>query len=273
MLKKLIDGAPDFDTTNREQALAIVGLYYSIQRLRIGASNKVSAHERHVDVLADSALVKILKKDLHRIEKKAAVGLEIYAQSQPLGRWAMSHLGVGHIIAAGLLAHIDIARAPSVGKIWRFAGLDPTCVWKKGHKRPYNAVLKTLCWKLGESFKKVSSKPDAFYGQLYKRRKAFELREDAAGKHADQARARLEKAIKARWDISPEQHKMWASGHLQPIGLDLRAMRWAVKFFLAHYHAVGRSIVCGEDVKPWILVHGGHVDYIAPPNWPMVEEE
>ena len=90
-------------------------------------------------------------------------------------------------IAAGFLAHIDIERAPTVGHIWRFAGLDPTQKWEKKTKRPWNADLKTLCWKLGESFVKVKGNENDIYGKVYEARKAQEVLRNEAGELADQA--------------------------------------------------------------------------------------
>ena len=206
----------------------------------------------------------------------------------------MSNLGIGPVITAGLLAHIDLEscrciqykgiprhkrpkhKCPgltSAGAIWTFAGLmDPKDQpWEKGQKRPYNAALKTLCWKLGESFKKVSGNLESLYGQLYRQRKEFEVANNENGLLKEQAQLRLEKAKRGRYQISPEQRKTWESGKLQAMGLDLRAMRYAVKIFLSHFHCVGREILTGEVVKPWIIVHGGHTEYIPPPNWPMEE--
>ena len=53
------------------------------------------------------------------------------------------------------------------------AGLDPTVTWGKGERRPWNAELKVLCWKLGDSFVKVSNKEGALYGRIYRERKAL----------------------------------------------------------------------------------------------------
>ena len=260
-------------TFGREQAMAIVGLYYWIQKARVAASTKVSAHNRRVDVLSDSALVVRLKQDLHKIERQAARGLKAYAESQQLGRWAMSNIGIGPVITAGLLAHIDIARAPTAGAIWRFAGLDPTCKWNRGEKRPYNAALKRLCWLLGDCLKKASSHPWCFYGHLYLRRKEQEVARDLQGVNADLAEQRLDEARKKGYGISPEQKAIWQSGHLQAVGLDRRAMRYAVKIFLSHYHWVGRTLLTGKAPEPWVIAHGGHIDWIPPHNWPMVGEE
>ena len=55
-------------------------------------------------------------------------------------------------ISAGLMANIDITKVQTAGQIQAFAGLDPTREWNKGEKRPYNARLKALCWKIGQCF-------------------------------------------------------------------------------------------------------------------------
>jgi hypothetical protein len=266
----------DAATFNREQALALVGLYYGIQKLRIGASNKESAHRRQVDALADPALIRTQKEQLHVVEKQTGRALQEFARAQPLGRWALSLLGVGPIITAGLLAHIDISRAPTAGAVWRFAGLDPTCKWEPGVKRPYNAALKTLCWKLGESFKKIPldtdfSQPAALYARLYRERKEIEIQRNELGEHAEAARERLAEATRKRFRISPEQREIWAAGKRQAVGLDRMAMRYAVKIFLSHFHQVGREILGLPLVKPWAVEHGGHTHIIAPPCWPMQE--
>ena len=74
-----------------------------------------------------------------------------------------------------------------------YAGMDPRSTWEKGQKRPWNAQLKVLCWKLGESFVKVSGNEKAFYGRIYKERKALEMAKNEAGEYAAQAAAKLEK--------------------------------------------------------------------------------
>ena len=53
--------------------------------------------------------------------------------------------------------------------------------------------LKTLCWKIGESFVKTSNNQDDVYGHLWATRKARELERNAAGEFSDQAKAKLEK--------------------------------------------------------------------------------
>ena len=89
------------------------------------------------------------------LETQVKRALAKYVDGHPVGSWLMSVHGIGPVISAGLLAHIDINKAPTAGHIWRFAGLDPTVVWLPKTKRPWNAGLKVLCWKAGESICKV----------------------------------------------------------------------------------------------------------------------
>lgn len=153
---------------------------------------------------------------------------------------------------------------PTVGHWWRFAGLDPTLVWGKGEVRPWNAKLKVVCYKIGESFVKVSGNENAFYGQLYAERKAWELAKDADGGNADAAAAALAKPT--RW--SDNQRKAYESGHLPPAQLHRRATRWVTKLFLAHYHEAAYLAEYGTPPpKPYVLEHvPGHVHAIRRPE-------
>jgi hypothetical protein len=179
----------------------------------------------------------------------------------------LSIVGIGPVIAAGMLAHIDITKAPTVGHIWRFAGLDPTLKWEKGQKRPWNAELKTLCWKLGESFVKSSGHEASFYGPIYATRKKLETERNEAGAFAEQAAAAL--AAK-RYRADTVARQAYEAGKLPPARIHLRATRYAVKLFLSHLHHVWYEVEFRmPPPKPFVISHMGHVDYIPPPNWPM----
>ena len=176
-----------------------------------------------------------------------------------------SIVGIGPVITAGFLAHIDIAKAPTVGHIWRFCGLDPTVRWDKGTKRPWNASLKRLCWIVGESFTKVSNHPDDTYGKLYQQRKEREIARNEAGDYAEQAAASL---TAKRFGDDTAAKKHYLAGKLPPARIHLRAQRWAVKIFLSHFHEVLFFVTYGErPPKPYVLDHvGGHVHRIEVPN-------
>src|SRR5262245_51121976 len=130
----------------RAEVRYLVDSYYMMQEDRKRFANKSRAR---VEQKEPHALIPWLQGQSLRLEKEIHKALAVWADDQKPGRWAQSIVGIGPVITSGLLAHIDIEKAPTAGKIWRYAGLDPTVKWEKGQKRPWNASLKTLCWKIG----------------------------------------------------------------------------------------------------------------------------
>jgi hypothetical protein len=201
------------------------------------------------------------------LENELKKVLDTYASSHKVGEWMMSITGIGPVIAAGMLAHIDIEKCPTAGHIWRFAGYDPTSIWGKGEKRPWNANLKTLCWKTGQSFMKFSNNETCTYGALYKQRKVYEItRNDSGGNAATAAKILTEK----NFGKGTEAYKHLTDGHLPPAQIDARARRWAVKMFLSHLQTVWWwDKNNAPPPVPYVIGIMGHIDYIAPPNWEM----
>ena len=248
-------------TLTPHEARYLVDTYYMLQEDRKRAANQVlaldTAGEPHEVVSWLLGSVQHLEDDIRKV-------LDTYSASRPLGRWARSIVGIGPVISAGLMCHIDIERAPTVGHIWRFAGLDPTQEWGKGEKRPWNASLKTLCWKIGESFVKVKGNDADVYGKVYDQRKQEEAARNLAGAYADQAAAVL-KRTPGHAQAATYRRGILPDGHLHA-----RAKRYTTKLFLAHWHQVAYELHHGKPApKPYIIEHGGHVHFIAPPNWPL----
>lgn len=247
-------------TLSRQEARFLVDVYYQMQENRKRAVNQARAlgesEEPH-------EVIEWLAAQSYVLEKQVARALDKYSEANPLGRWARGIVGIGPVIAAGLLAHIDIERAPTVGHIWRFAGLNPKDVWEKGQKRPWNAELKTLCWKIGESFVKVKANREDVYGKLYQQRKDQETVKNEAGEFADQAAATLERC---RIGKTTDAYKHYSAGRLPPAHIHARAKRYAVKLFLSHYHEVGYRLTYGTAPPyPYPIAILGHADKIDPP--------
>jgi hypothetical protein len=211
-------------------------------------------------------LVALLYDGLYRMEKALKAPLQQFAGSTVEGKWALDQYGIGPVLAAGLLAHVDITKAPTAGSVWRYAGLDPTQTWEKGQKRPFNAEFKTLCWKIGQSFMKFSGKDECFYGQLYKQDKARRIAKNEAGDYAEFAKSILEKK---NFKVNQTRAKL-ETGKLSDAQIDAQARRFAVKIFLSHYHAVAYQAHHGEPApRPYIIAHGDHVHEIAIPGNPF----
>lgn len=239
----------------------LVDAYYMMQDDRKRADNQVRALGTNEE---PHAVINWLSTQSRTLERQIAVALDIYSRSKQIGQWARSVDGIGPIIAAGLMAHIDIKRAPTVGHIWRYAGLDPTSRWLAGQKRPWNAELKKLCWKIGESFVKVSNKPTAFYGEIYKNRKAYEIARNGRGEMAETAKAILA-AKKIGKDT--DAYAAYSKGRLPPAHIHSRAKRYAVKIFLSHWHDQAYRIQFGKAPPlPFAIAILQHAHYIEPPE-------
>jgi len=237
----------------------LVDSYYLMQenRIRSDAQIRSMSDEPH-DVLA------WLAEQNRTLEAQIKNALDKYSMSTPVGEWMRSITGIGPVIAAGLLAHIDIEKAPTAGHIWRFAGLDPTSVWEKKKKRPWNAALKVLCWKLGESFVKVHAKDEDVYGKIYSARKAIEIEKNDRGDFAEQAGK-----ILANKNIgkATDAYKSYSAGKLPPAHIHSRAKRYAVKIFLSHLHHKMYVEHFGfEPPAPFAIAHLGHAHKIEPPE-------
>ena len=239
----------------------LVDNYYQMQDRRIAGANQERALNESGEPVAITDFFTALDGF---VEKKARTLLQAWAESRPDAAWAMSIRGIGPVIASGLSAHIDITKAQTAGAIWKFAGYDPTTTWEKGQKRPWNAKLKVLCWKIGESFVKVQNRDDDVYGKIYAARKELEIQRNEAGEFADQAAAKL-KTLKGK---GTDAYKAYSKGKLPPGHIHARAKRYAVKLFLAHYHHVAYELYYTvPPPKPYVIDQLDHAHFIAPPNW------
>jgi len=241
----------------------IVDGYYQLQEYRKASENQI----RSVAESREPArLLEWLAAQARTLETQIKRAMDEWTMAQRVGRWLQSITGIGPVLSAGLMAHIDIEKAPTAGHIWRFAGFDPTVTWGKGEKRPWNADLKTLCWKVGQSFMKFQNHPDDFYGQFYVDRKALEVAANEAGNYQEQAAQALERKRIKQITIA---YQSYSAGKLPPAHIDARARRWVVKLFLSHLQAVMWEDRYGvPPPKPFAIAQLGHGHYIAIPNWP-----
>jgi len=299
----------------------LVDSYYTIQEYRKATANQVRAMTESEE---PSGVLEWFFKQHEGLENNIKRVLDIYTSANPVGKWAKGIVGIGPVISAGLLAHIDIHKAPTVGHIWRFAGLDATKEWLGAAKaekivkdilgktsgkitldevvtvaartdnrtetllkfmvkkdkteptmtvgclasavarRPWNAKLKVLCWKIGQSFVKVSNNPKDYYGKVYKQRKEYEQAKNENGDYADQA-----ERILATKKISKETeaYKWYSLGKLPPGHIQARSERYAVKLFLSHLHGYWYEEEFGtKPPLPYPIAILGHAHMIEPPK-------
>jgi hypothetical protein len=282
------------------QARFLVDAYYSLQMDRIAKAAQIRAMEAADQREPHEVLDWLFAQD-EILEKSMKNVLGDFAESRVVGRWALSINGIGPVISAGLIANIKMvvwvcAASPEVkkkrvrvkeqcnilnpctvacheertsmaGRIWRYAGLDPTVTWGKGEKRPWNSALKVLCWKIGESFVKQHNNPKDFYGQFYRMRKEREVKKNEALEFRDQAEHILKTK---RIGQETEAYKWYSQGMLPPAHIQARSKRYAVKLFLSHWLQVAyRETFNADAPRPYALDILGHKDEIQVPNWPF----
>jgi hypothetical protein len=234
-------------------------LYYDCQDLRIAHANKERTEP-------PSELVEWLDFWMRAGENVIQAKLKAWVESEnspPQAKWAYDQVGIGPVIAAGLSAHVKIEKADTVSALWKFAGQAPGFDRKvRGQKLCYNARLKTLCWKIGESFVKVSGKEGAVYGKLYLQFKGEEIRRNEAGQYAEAAKRELERK-KFRQEDSVTKKRLLA-GQLSDGHLHARAKRRAVKIFLSHFWVKGREALGLPVSLPYAMQILGHDGMIEP---------
>ncbi|HVG51614.1 MAG TPA: transposase [Xanthobacteraceae bacterium] len=251
-------------TMSEQEARFLVDGYYSMQddRKRANNQSRAMADEPHT-------LVVWLAEQGEMLEGQIKRALETYSDAHAIGRWMKSIYGIGPVIAAGMLAHIDITRAPTAGHIWSYAGLDPSTQWLKGEKRPWNAALKTLCWKTGQSFMKFSNQEECVYGAVYRKRKEFEMARNDRGQNAETATRLL---TEKKFSKATEAYKSLSQGRLPPGQIDGRARRYAVKLFLSHLQTAWWFDKFQElPPRPYAIAHLDHAHFIGIPNAEIIE--
>lgn len=249
-----------------DEARYLVDTYYQVQNFRITANNQVRGLEEgdDTDTKTNEAL-KFIGSCFETLESNIKLLLGNYAKSKPIGRWMLDICGIGPVIAAGMMAHIDINKVQTAGQIQAYAGLDPTKSWEKGQKRPWNAKLKVLCWKLGQSFVKVSNNEKDVYGKVYKERKKYEMDRNERGEYAEQAKSKLENT---RIGKDTDAYKWYSEGKLPPAHIQQRAERYAVKIFLSHLFTVWYEMEHGVPApKPYAEAILNHAHIIEPPKY------
>lgn len=218
-----------FQSLGEQEARFLVDQYYTVQDNRIATSAQIRSMTKEGEPVH---VLSLTRDNYEQLEKNAKIGLQVYADNHPVGRWLLAQHGIGPVIAAGLLSHLDIRKAPTYGHFWSFAGMNPEKKWEKGKKRPWNAKLKTLvAFKAGESFVKTQAHKKSFYGKIFREERD---RLEAANESMEFKDVALDRAKAVGKTTVAYSH--YSIGKLPPAHLHARARRYAAKIFLSHLH-------------------------------------
>lgn len=266
----LKDAAKSLTTT---EAAILVKTYYSVQEARLRSNAQAKAAKK---AELPHALASWMTENFDTFETYIAKLLDHYTLNHPASKWARDQVGIGPVIAAALLANIDVNIAQTAGAVWRFCGVVPGQRRTKGEQIDWSPDMKRIAYFIGESFCKVSNNERAFYGKVYKERKLYETAKNEKGDynlpytdrqgvvHISQVQALLDSK---RFVGTKEAQGHLLAGRLPPFLIDRRSKRYAAKLFLAHFFEVLYEHVHHKQPPlPYPIAHLGHVHKIEVPR-------
>src|SRR5687768_422096 len=109
------------DLMSADEARYLVDTYYQVQDFRKASASQMSTLAKNEE---PNLFLSWTFDTMEYVEAQIKLALNRYTNQDPVGVWSKSIVGIGPVIAAGLLAHINIEKAQTAGAIWRFAGLD-----------------------------------------------------------------------------------------------------------------------------------------------------
>jgi len=189
----------------------LIDRYYQTQEHRIAMAGQVRELKKLGE---DTNPLEDYYERFHAIEKDIAKYISGSIRKHSMAGWLKKVKGIGPILSAALLSTIDIGRAEHASSVWKYAGLAPGQKRTRGTKIDYNPFLKTICWKIGESFVKTKGE----YRKIYDTSKEFYQRKFPEEK-------------------TEGKRKLYTKGHIHAM-----AKRRTVKLFLAHFWAEWRKV-------------------------------
>lgn len=135
----------------------LVDIYYQIQKVRIATGNQISAIKRGTDGEGydpNSALV-WTNQNMAFTEKQLQDMMLAFVKSQSVGRWMLKVKGIGPVLAAALLANLDVTKCEHFNQFQSFCGLnDNNNPWYGKEKA--DKIVKAIYEELQEEDKDVA---------------------------------------------------------------------------------------------------------------------
>jgi len=233
----------------RERIRALVEVYYDVQDVRIRSFNRLRTVGK-----VEGVRPQILKE----LEKQIKDYISVSIRDVPIVKNFLRNIrGIGPILAGGLISYLDPHEADHASSFWKFCGMHvvdskaPKRV--KGKKLGFNVKMRTLIWKVADSFIKHRT---PFYRDIYDETKVKEANKlgnpDVNGPKAcplypdncDAYRritAKSERTMKGPKKLPCAKH------------IDYRARRRMVKRFLADLWAAWRSLEGLPVTEPYAI--------------------
>lgn len=250
--------------------------------IKLEKQNKIQKQEhKYLSKLLEIA------KETHTTEKKYKILLmHCIKQEEIWNKWLQNIKGISSVLAGNLVKNFGYCEDYKyVSSLWRHTGYDPDGAKGrvKGNEIHYNPKLKTLMWKVSDSFVKQRT---PVYRKIYdeekirqsktrytvestdKNRIVGDILDETVGKIKKGTRIKLDnykKFMKNATENGKTQVKIRLSdGHI-----DARAKRKMVKIFMQHYWMIGRQLKGLEIGLPYPHEKLGHKSFIQPPENPF----
>lgn len=223
----------------------LVDMYYTAQQMRIAVESKLRSIGEEPNMMLGLFL-----DMFEEVEKDIQAALDVYTHNNPVGASFRRVKGIGPVLTAGWLAHVNVHIADNCSKVLSFGGYNPNMVWGKGEKRPYNADLKLIFNKLGRAFVFLSNR-NSFFGQKYKENKKLIEQRNADGKFADRC-AELLRTRKYRTDTNA--FKCYSEGKYPPAHVSASARLKTVALCVGVLHREHFRVIHGAyPVNPFLV--------------------
>lgn len=223
----------------------LVDMYYTAQQMRIAVEGKL----RSIDEKPNEMLVLFLDM-FEEVEKDIQAALDVYTHNSAVGNSFRRVKGIGPVLTAAWLAHVNVHIAGNCSKVLSFGGYNPNMVWGKGEKRPYNADLKLVFNKMGRAFVFLSNR-NSYFGQRYKENKKLVEKRNEAGMFAERC-AELLRTRNYRTDTNA--YKCYKEGKYPPAHVSASARLKTVALCVGVLHREHFRVVFGDyPVDPYLV--------------------
>lgn len=231
----------------------ITETFYALQKLRIQASNRVSAYVRMgLEEGKAKGMHSWVDERLHSLEEELGRLLAKKVDSFKIwNEWLVNIKGMGPTLACSLVAWIgDIGRFSNPSKLRRYCGMaviNGEAEHRiKGEKIHYSPVLKTTCWKIASQFVRQGD----YYRKIY-----------------DEAKKKIKEKFPNQVDTGKKKKDgspliKYTDGHIHAM-----AMRKTVQVFLTDLWIKWRKLEGLPIMKPYAIDILGHSGYKDPEEY------
>ena len=111
---------------SKKEIKILVDLYYQVQDYRKSMREQIRSIEQGKDdgTATNVQLLDWIMKNMVIIEKGVGDALEIIVENNEVGRWLIKNVGIGHVLAAGLLGYFDVKGRQYATQFHSYAGLN-----------------------------------------------------------------------------------------------------------------------------------------------------